>query len=93
MRWGAAGTEEGWTEWANNDAVGEMIEDVVQILRDFKALMTNKESRADHELGMAVFQDEHFKNIVGMATHDEDMKAMGGMLMKLGRHFRTLKQW
>jgi head-tail adaptor len=44
MRWGAAGTEEGWTEWANNDAVAEMIEDVVEILRNFKALMTNKQS-------------------------------------------------
>merc|ERR1711907_383657 len=81
--WAAGFNQDGYGEWIKNEDARRLFEDVYAIKEALKKLVESKMAAKNGELGMATFDDEHFKNIVAMLFKDMGVENWDQLELKL----------
>merc|ERR1711998_297143 len=83
VHWAAGFNQDGYGEWIKNEDAAMMFEDVYAVKEALKRLVESKMAAKNGELGMATFDDVHFKNMVEMMFKDLKVKSWDELKMKL----------
>lgn len=91
MRWSKSIDNNGYTEYANNEDLAEILEDLIDIKESFIAIIHNKKLMAQaSKLDLAALQDPHFKKMWKMFQDDMEIDGLDGLCKKLQAHGKFL---
>lgn len=84
MDWGKKPTELGWYEWADNDDLADLFEDLYEVKEKFKALVSNVAlMKKNEKLGWKALQDPHFQKMWKWFQKDMKVKGLDGLKRKI----------
>merc|ERR1711981_952935 len=94
LDWFKGPTEEGWMEYADNQGLMRIFEEVYKVKEAFKALVENKEMMEENErLGMLALQEPHFQKMwsyVQADLHVQGLEELGKRLCSSLKELKTL---